>query len=170
MSLIQEISNDNKFVLDQLLSLTEKLSDSDYKKVKKQHGSSIGAHVRHIIEHYQSFFSASSVVNYDQRSRDTLLENSTLLANQAISHLLTKLASAQNDKAVSVICATNAHKKSLPVESSLARELVFLYSHTTHHMAIIKLLAADLSVSFSDDFGKAASTQAFESYVQPKLA
>jgi len=170
MSLIQEISNDNKFVLNQLLSLTEKLSDSEFKIVKKQHGSSIGAHVRHIIEHYQSFFSASFIVNYDQRSRDPLLENSTLLANQAINDLLTKLACAQNDQAVNVICATNPHKKSLPVESSLARELVFLYSHTTHHMAIIKLLAADLSLSLSADFGKAASTQAFESHVQPKLA
>ena len=42
--------------------------------------------------------------------------------------------------------------------TSVARELVFLASHTIHHMAIIGMLAEQAGVKVSADFGVHPST------------
>lgn len=170
MDSIQQIANDNEQVLNQLLRFLESLDSIQYLNSSQDHGSSIGAHVRHIIEHYQSALVNQSTVNYDQRKRDPNIEASVSVAKQHIELVVNALGCIKVDTAVSVICATNAELSSSKVNSSMARELVFLYSHTTHHMAIIKLLSTSMGVTLDDSFGKAASTRAFESNVQSKLA
>ena len=170
MDSIQQIANDNQQVLNQLLRFLESLDSIQYLNSSQDHGSSIGAHVRHIIEHYQSALMHHSTINYDPRKRDPNIEASVSAAKQHIELVVNALACIKVDTEVSVICATNAEVSSPKVNSSMARELVFLYSHTTHHMAIIKLLSTPMGLKLDDSFGKAASTRAFESNVQSKLA
>ncbi|MDA8621136.1 hypothetical protein N9L48_00650 [Psychrosphaera sp.] len=170
MDSIQQIAKDNTQVLNQLFDFLESLDPIQYLNSTQDHGSSLGAHVRHIIEHYQSVLTGISNINYDARKRDLTIETSVSNAKYHIGLITALLADVNADAEVSVICATNTEARSPKVSSSLARELVFLYSHTTHHMAIIKLLSAAMGLKLDDSFGKAASTRVFESNVQSKLA
>ena len=170
MDSIQQISEDNVQVLSQLLTFLTSLDSIQYQNVPTNHGSSMGAHVRHIIEHYQSVLTTNLLIDYDDRKRDQTVQSSRSAATGQIKSLIQSLCSIQSDKSVAVLCTTNPAIAPSQVDSSLARELIFLYSHTTHHMAIIKLLSTSIGLSIDDSFGKAASTRVFESNVQSKLA
>ena len=48
------------------------------------------------------------------------------------------------------------------IPSTFDREIMGLISHSSHHLAIIALIAKSLSFEIDDDFGKAPSTLASE--------
>lgn len=129
----------------------------------------IGAHVRHVVEHYQSLLLGSDNadnIDYDNRSRNSAIETQTATAITTLNKLIIALQQITADKIVDVLCSTNTDAKTNPTTSSLRRELVFVHSHTTHHMAIIRILALLMNVPINENFGKAASTQKFEHNVQ----
>lgn len=157
---------DNVELLQQLTAFIQQQSVPIYHLPNTQlHSGSVGAHVRHIVDHYTSLFGQTHIVNYDNRSRDPELEVDPELAVQALQNISTRIANIKIDKAVDVVVCTGLDHESSEVQSSLARELCFVHSHTTHHMAIIRLLAIHNNVRLPSDFGKAASTQKYEKNV-----
>ncbi|PQJ53704.1 hypothetical protein BTO11_08510 [Psychrosphaera saromensis] len=126
----------------------------------------IGAHVRHVVEHYQSLLLDADTIDYDNRSRNTAIETQPAMAINSLNSIIFELQKLIADKAVDVLCSTNTAPQTNPTTSSLRRELVFVHSHTTHHMAIIRILALSMMLPISMNFGKAASTQKFEHNVQ----
>lgn len=126
----------------------------------------IGAHVRHIVEHYQSLLSAAETVDYDKRARNVLIETQKKTAIEALKTLILQLDTFTSDRDIYVLCSTNSHEKPLASLSSIRRELVFIHSHTTHHMAIIRILGLTMKLDVSANFGKATSTQKYEHNVQ----
>jgi uncharacterized damage-inducible protein DinB len=127
-------------------------------------GSSIGGHIRHILEFYQCLLQtpAHGVVNYDLRKRDLAMETSLEVALHAIERLLSQLEQCDAEAYV-LLCGayTSDEAQTHMVESSMARELVYNLEHTIHHQALIRaaLIEQRYEYLISDTFGLAPSTQ-----------
>jgi len=62
---------------------------------------------------------------------------------------------------VFVYITAAADEEPMPVESSIQRELLFLQSHTIHHMALIQLLCERLGFTTDPEFAFSPSTLKF---------
>lgn len=174
---IPDIIQNNIETLQSGAAIFSDLTDAQYKQTHAPYfTASIGKHFRHILDHYFCFFSGMETghINYDQRQRDTAIETQRLHTLQKIlqliedlknladrfSSLATEQAGAMNP--VKVTLSTSPTTPSTcPAESSLARELVFLQGHTTHHYAIISTQLKLMACPVDDNFGIAASTQIY---------
>jgi uncharacterized damage-inducible protein DinB len=158
--------HDNNVLINQLVEFVNTLSEQQFNDSLDMGCGTVGAHVRHVIEHYQSLLNANGTIDYDNRPRNALIETDKSEAISALNTITLKLNQINTDKQVNVLCSTNLLITATNTLSSLRRELVFVHSHTTHHMAIIRILALTMKLPISLDFGKAASTQKFEQHVQ----
>ena len=123
-----------------------------------------GAHLRHLIEHYEALVGnlEQRSVNYDARARDLALERDPKLARQrllALQQFFRTLdpASAAEPIAVQLRCGLGGEDNVVSF-SSLARELQFLASHAVHHYALIQLRCAAHDIPLGENFGKAPAT------------
>jgi len=126
----------------------------------------VGAHFRHVLDHYESFLAglAAGRVDYDCRQRERELERDPRLAGarlEACAERLEGFAAVELDRDLVVLTAS-APGRVREGRSSLARELQFLASHTVHHYALIAVLVRLWGVAPDDDFGVAPSTLAYE--------
>lgn len=152
--------------LTQCETLLEQLSRLDY--LDCAGGSSVGTHIRHVLERFQSFFDGlpEAYVDYDRRRRDSLLETDPAAASEALSALAAQLSDLDlvSDPKIGIRVHESVYHAgpAVTILSTVPRELMSLITHTTHHLAIIKLLVKPLGYSLESDFGKAASTIRFE--------
>jgi hypothetical protein len=127
-----------------------------------------GPHLRHVIEHYAALLSAlaQQPVEYDRRARDREIEQNPALAAQQIAALrsaLAHLSAAQLHAPCEVVGLIGLHgEHSVSAHSSLARELMFLASHTIHHLAILRPALERDGVQLPAELGKAPATLAHE--------
>jgi uncharacterized damage-inducible protein DinB len=125
---------------------------------------SVGAHVRHLLDHVAVFVEAGSAaeVCYDHRQRGTSIEGDPAAALSQIYTLqlrLEHMAVHRQDEPVLVRSQIDPHGRSIASWSTLGRELAFVMSHTIHHQAIIALLLAGKApVLMPERFGCAPST------------
>ena len=123
--------------------------------------STVGGHVRHVIEHYQAVLTAreSGELNYEKRARDLRIETEGGHAIEALGRIERDLVSLSASGAADVMLrlAAETTEGGLLV-TSLARELEFLVSHTVHHYALVAVLAHAHGVIMPTDFGMAPST------------
>ncbi|HTO72594.1 MAG TPA: DinB family protein [Gemmatimonadales bacterium] len=131
---------------------------------------SVGAHFRHVLEHYSSFFAglATGRIDYDARARDASLESDPALAAAALEQIIEQLqrcppALAGQPLQVNVAVATSGHGRPQWSDSTVARELAFLLSHTVHHYALIALHARQRGIELGEEFGVAPSTIEYRS-------
>lgn len=127
----------------------------------------LGPHLRHVLDHYDSFLDGLSKgrIDYDARARDTATETRIGAAQQRIARIharLADLASGAWPDRIEVSVATNADAPGRASWSTPERELQFLQSHAVHHYALIRLLLDQRGVSIDEDFGKAPSTVRYE--------
>lgn len=163
------IQDTNQAVLSQLSDLLNAISPQAYTTpLSLLQGSSVGQHVRHTIEFYQCLFQQSEqgLVDYDARTRNLRLETDPIFAAQMAEELLeeTELHEA-NRKLLLRVCFGQDEPQE--IETTLARELVYLAEHAIHHFAIIKIaLRADFpEVLIPEDFGVAYSTLKYRQQV-----
>jgi hypothetical protein len=125
---------------------------------------SVGAHVRHVLDHVAALVEAGSVgeLCYDYRQRGTRVEADPAEALSQIYRLqlgLERMAIRHQDEHVLVRSQIDRSGRSIASWSTLGRELAFVMSHTIHHQAIIALLLADgESAAVPERFGYAPST------------
>ncbi|TCL64577.1 DinB family protein [Mariniflexile fucanivorans] len=126
-------------------------------------GATIGQHVRHIIEFYQSVFSGfeAKTINYDNRVRNLSIETDTKIAIQVIDEICAKLKTENNDIQMILegnFCAEEG--KQIKIETSFLRELAYCLEHSIHHQALIKVGLLEVKcLNFIDDtFGLAPAT------------
>lgn len=155
----------NLHFLRQAVSLLTQLSDDIYSTpVMSFHGSTIGGHIRHCLEHYQSFIDGldGEGIDYDlrQRRRDVECESDTAkdLAETLIAAFESRTAEIVDSAAVDVRMDCGQDGKTEWQTSTLGRELQFLVSHTVHHFAMIGGMCQMLDVETIKDFGVAPST------------
>jgi hypothetical protein len=154
---------------EQLLEVLSKrigtLTTAQYTWRHKKSASSIGKHIRHIIDHYTCFFRtlAESYVDYDNRARVSVLETSTDAASGLLKGIVHQLSDLRHfaPGQIYVTISIAPDEKAVPVESNLKRELLFLQSHTLHHMAVIQLLLDLPGSQVEPEFAYAPSTKKF---------
>jgi len=122
--------------------------------------STIGAHFRHVLEHYRCFIKQLDCRRfcYDSRERDQLLECDYAYAKQTIDDLSAALLSLES-RDLDQSCELLDQQTTEAVASTLYRELLFLQSHTMHHYAIIGAMTRTFGAQPDEDFGVAIATR-----------
>lgn len=157
-----QLAKTAKSLLAQLEQLLGQLSSDVYNSdMEILSGSSIGKHIRHVLEIFKILLESydGACVCYDNRSRDLRLENDKLAALESINFLLSVLEKQTDDKLM-VLEVRYAGDEKVAVDTTYHRELAYNIEHTIHHMAIIKMaiISAIPDVHLPDDFGVAYST------------
>ena len=166
------LQRDNDVYLHQLVRFLGRIDTEDYCATNGAEAA-IGTHVRHILEHYEILMRVEDLpINYDRRTRDLAVEQcprtgmASLQAVRARLHNLADMASEQT-LTVACRCATDGSERPTVVSSTLGRELMFLQSHTVHHLALIAVLARQRGMSVPADFGVAPATLQYRASTAP---
>ncbi len=151
-------------VLTQALAL----ADDHAAPGRPAYADPVGAHIRHIVEHYEALLHAPEpgVVDYDARPRDTALERSARLARLRLQALLATLSAAPRgvlDGALRVRGLAGIRGDfGFEFGSTLGRELVFVASHAIHHFAVLMPHCQAHGLAMGMHFGRAPATVAHE--------
>ena len=154
-------------VLNQLTTLVNQFSDEEYReKSELMSGSTIGQHVRHIIEFYHCLFDSydGAEVCYDNRKRDLSIESSPILVDKLVQNILTNILE-RKDKPMRHLATVGVdNPKMLLTNTSWERELFYALEHAIHHMAILKIVVKVQysKVVLEDCFGVASSTLRYQ--------
>ena len=154
----QMLTEQNIELLLRLETLIESLSADEYTSTDAPvYPSCIGAHTRHILEHYLMFLAGleDGVIDYDGRERDPAVENDRDCAYRVIHEIIEKLGKITSpDAPLTVGQAVCAENPTPSQPSTVGRELVFLHSHTTHHHSLIIMIMRIMgkTVSGMSDF------------------
>lgn len=153
----------NLHFLSQAERLVAQLDDDLFSKPAEGfYRSTIGGHLRHCLDHYDSFSNgiAEGRVNYDHRMRLPALESETskaLAKIQEVSAVLKGLS--EGSPATALLIKMDCGLSAVTWQSStVGRELQFLVSHTVHHFAMIGGICRELGVQLESEFGVAPST------------
>jgi uncharacterized damage-inducible protein DinB len=155
----------NRCVVRQEIALLRTLDAAAFnRRAAEVFASTIGGHVRHIIEHYRAFLDGlrQRAIDYEKRARDPRIEQEpahALAALQRIDGELGALDAALHADAFAVTAEYGDDADAPPrAASSALRELEFLLSHTVHHHALIAVICHLHGHATPADFGVAPST------------
>lgn len=157
----------NQENLNEVHSLVKSLSDEQYKMpLDSLSGSSIGQHVRHILEFYVCLLRghAAGVVCYDERERNTKIETDRVFALVVVNNIVLALAEIKSDSPLKLKADFSPEGGNQAIlETSLFRELAYDLEHSIHHQAIIKIALKNLNSDYAinENFGVARSTIRF---------
>lgn len=142
----------------------------------------VGAHTRHIIEHYDTLVKAWGTVqanpgvacqaDYDARERNMEVETNPLVAIRRIGLIDAALGSRSGLSEADMLHIVHVYVRgglqgehNFCTPSTLAREIMFLNSHATHHFAIMQGYARERGQTLGAGVGKAPATVAHEQRV-----
>lgn len=151
--------------LNEINHLLEKLPSDLYSLPKELlSNSTVGEHIRHILEFYTCLVSGTQKGNicYDDRKRDRLIETDISYAMNTIAYLILFLGNIKCDQSLSTeVNYSTAPEEKSAVQSSLYRELAYVLDHAVHHLAIIKIGLHGDDIQMDSNFGLAPSTIRF---------
>lgn len=152
-------------VADQVADLLNLMTNKEYSQALPTfNGSSVGQHIRHIIDFYLCLINSSAQlnINYDERERNPNIETDCLTAKSLLEIITQKIQNMDVEQQVMVCSSFVADKneKLILIPSSIGRELMYAYDHAIHHLAMIKI---GIQIHFpeiliSQDLGVAPST------------
>ena len=144
--------------LDVLTNLLDQLSDKEYSKpCGILSDSSIGEHIRHILEMFQCLENSydSGILNYDNRERDKRIETKIQFAKQFILDIKSGLK--RDNKIIYLEQTFNG--LTFRIQSNYYRELLYNLEHCIHHQALIKVVVLQYdNIVLDKNFGVARST------------
>ncbi|KAJ2832492.1 hypothetical protein GGI24_001212 [Coemansia furcata] len=158
--------------VDQLTQLSKTLSTlTDAKYTAESHalpGSTIGKHVRHILDHFTLLFTALSAdphhnVSYSHRERNSFAQDSVaggITSIEAMAQTARQLrdqTGAHSTDAIT-ISDTMTDGNEEQFTSTVGRELWFCIHHMIHHNAIIASLMHELGLHPPTQFAYAPSS------------
>ncbi|KAK7058293.1 hypothetical protein VNI00_001924 [Paramarasmius palmivorus] len=160
-------------VLQQAIDvLDNELTSDDQLTVQSKYlpGSTIGKHLRHANDHFQSIIQIieqstdSYTLDYDRtRSRNSPMESSRAAAKEKLTETIQKLGEISGtvdwDAPVQLHAITPYEQN---MRSSLGRELWFASLHCVHHWSMVRVIAGELGITLSEDFGFAPSTLVYQ--------
>jgi hypothetical protein len=164
ISVASDPLQDNIALLRQGTALIERLEGGIYAGLGDPPGRGIGAHLRHVLDHYQAFLAGfqGDVIDYDARQRGGAVESDRQEGLRRMAEVeggLERIEAADRDRLVRVReDAADDSGLEDSSASSVRRELQFLQSHTVHHWAIVSLLLAKRGIAVPENFGLAPST------------
>lgn len=157
----------SKTVLLQAITLLEHHLVSDEQLTtnsKYLPGSTIGKHLRHARDHFQLLLNIMAsppprTLSYDIRIRNTPMETSKSAAIQSIFDTIKQLEGlvpkANMDDPLTLQAVTPFLQE---FQTTFGRELWFAALHCVHHWSMVRVIAGEMGVTLSDDFGFAPST------------
>jgi uncharacterized damage-inducible protein DinB len=158
-----QISDHAISVLNQLEESLESITTEVYKnKLTILGESSIGMHVRHILEFYLCLLHGyeTGTVDYDSRKRNEVIQEVKSVAISTIQKLKRAIKELE-DKALFLQAGYSDELfKEERLPSTYTRELLYNIEHTIHHMAMIKIGVKSLSsnITLPESYGVAPST------------
>jgi hypothetical protein len=155
-------------IIDQAITYLNSTSKEQYSMVLSPNfTSSAGAHIRHIIDHYQAIISGFSreLIDYDKRERCSKVETSPRLAIEKLTQIaswIKLLNEEQLNKLIWLSTEVSVENTNIQkVQTSMARELIFASSHAVHHYAMIAQISLAQKKTLPQSFGLAPSTVTF---------
>ena len=125
------------------------------------YSSSIGQHLRHCVDHVESFLDglAGGRIDYDLRIRGLNSETDPTEAVERIDRNLRRLQDLSVNESAAISVKLDCGEIDDPWKhSSVGRELQFLVSHLVHHFAIIAMMCRTQGIEPGEEFGFAPST------------
>jgi uncharacterized damage-inducible protein DinB len=125
------------------------------------YGSSIGQHLRHCVDHVESFLQGlqDGKIDYDLRIRGSESETNPEAAARRIDESVKQLRHLRPDESSVVMVKLDCGEVGDPWRhSTVGRELQFLVSHLVHHFAIIAIMCRTQGIEPQHEFGIAPST------------
>jgi hypothetical protein len=130
----------------------ELLSDSSIPPYK----SSIGSHIRHILDFYYCILgdNSKSEIDLTIRKRDFLVETKCISAFKYYDEIITKLKASKIDFDNHVFVIDDLGNGKIKIKYTFGALFAQANSHTIHHYAIINYILDGLKISIDDlDFG-----------------
>ncbi len=127
---------------------------------------SIGAHLRHVLDHIVCFMRGlpRGIVDYGSRDRDEALERDPELFRKALHESMDALRTIPPERigdAIQTRQTVSLDSGPVLLGSTVERELAFLSSHTIHHIAILVEFCREEGVELPRDIALAYSTSAY---------
>ena len=164
----QHIVQGNLEAIDQLAKFINGLSSMEYQFTDSElYESSIGQHLRHVLDLYHALIHPEQpdVIDYDKRRRGLPLESHKEPAmlelaeiHQWLGHLTEQQLGATHTVKTEILLSSSI---SVTMPSSLARELCFTSSHLIHHLAQMASIAKLAGHSVDNNIGQAPATVSF---------
>jgi len=141
------------------------LSVAVFTKRRFSSSGSIGAHVRHCLDHAWALERGIAIgeICYDHRERDTLVERDPGLAVSRLRRASVRLGGISDDllsRPLTLIAQTHADGRAIRVPTTAGRELAFVISHTIHHSALVAVLLEHADEQVPMRLGLAPTTPA----------
>ena len=129
-------------LISQITDLLFQIEPHQFRQpLEEFNGSTLGQHFRHVVEFFQCFEAGCAVglVDYAARKRQMLLEDQPRLAAAACADFLENLEKMDEVAAllVSAEFSSDATAARPAFSSSVGRELMYVFDHAVHHLAII---------------------------------
>ncbi|KDR84800.1 hypothetical protein GALMADRAFT_233169 [Galerina marginata CBS 339.88] len=160
-----------KTVLLQAVDLLDNhLTSDEQLTVHSKHlpGSTIGKHLRHARDHFVLLVdciqsTSPRVLSYDTRIRNTPMESSLDEARaallEAIKQLEDAVPTANFDDEISLQAVTPYMHS---FKTTIGRELWFASLHCVHHWSMVRVIASEMGIQLTEDFGFAPSTLVYQ--------
>lgn len=118
--------------------------------------SSIGSHIRHILDFYKCIFTGieNNLVDLTNRERDLNVENDCDCASGYLEQMLNSLKSSKLEMTDEIEVIDDLGQGKIRIKYTLGSLLAQANSHTIHHYAIINYILDRLNIKMEDeDFG-----------------
>lgn len=150
--------------LKEIKQLLEQINKNSYTQpLTYLSGSSIGQHVRHILEFYQCLIASqkTGVVNYDARLRNLQIEIDVNYSIENIHQIIMELNQIDLHQNLSLEGNfTHQENTQTSISTSYQRELAYCLEHSIHHQALIKVGLKEMEIDhiINQNFGVAPAT------------
>ena len=147
-----------------LASALDQLTDRQYTmSCRTLSGSSVGQHVRHIVELFQCLVNGytTGAVNYDARPRNQAIANHKEVAAECLDNIIDAIV--HPDRPMLLETGMNTDDQPGIISTTYFREIVYNIEHTIHHMALIRIGITEVSdIGLPQEFGVAPSTLKYQ--------
>ena len=144
-----------------LSSTIELLSDEDFTKpIVNLSNSTIGEHVRHIIELFDGLEKGYKIgiINYDDRERNKTIQTNKAFAISCLGTIINTFEKENKNLELNTLLVSANNL----IQTNYYRELLYNYEHCIHHQALIKVGLLELNIQLTNTyFGIAFSTIEF---------
>lgn len=160
--MINQLEHSIKHLLDQLEYVVSELSDQQFcTPIPLLGNSTIGQHIRHILEFYIELGNGYPIglIDYNGRKRDHNLQTCRDSAIQKIQQISNLIKLENKELNVTVDFDGLEDEILQQISSNYFRELIYNIEHTVHHMALIRVgISLGATITLPEDFGIASST------------
>ena len=161
--MLQHLIRSSTYSLHQLDDVLKQTNNTQYATgLSILFGSSVGMHVRHIIEFYQCMLNGISIqtINYDARERNLRIENDIEYAKEIIHDCIQQIENLKENTELVMLTSQDLSDDSFRIPTNVFRELTYLIEHSIHHIAIIRMAYNENfpSILIPEHFGVAYST------------